>query len=80
MKGRCSMAETELWMVVTENGMYYTRRLVADGLTKDEAEKRKSAFRDGKNNPEHFHKVEYYIFPYTPSTKKKVLETERIQE
>lgn len=72
------MAEITLWMVVAENGMYYTRRLVVDGLSNEQAEKRKDAFRDEKSNPEHYHKVEYYVFSYTPSTKKEVLERERI--
>ena len=73
------MTVTRLWMVVGENGVYYTRWLVEEGLTEEAAQKRKDAFRANKSNPEHFHKVDYYMFEYTTATRSEVLTRERVQ-
>jgi hypothetical protein len=69
-----------LWMVVSENGIHYTRRLIKDGLTEEDAETLKNSFREDKQNPEHFHKMDYYKFPYTAKTRECVIREERVLE
>lgn len=73
------MSETKLWLVYSQNGMHGTRRLINSGLSEDAANKLRDSFRDNKQNPEHYHKADYFTLGYIKGTRNAVMAEHKIE-